>query len=182
MRLLAGLLLALACWGQEPDVRGVRWGMTEAEVIASEGRDPDERRDGWIYYSLTAVNMPAVMGYHFDGDGRLRHAVYRFVPRQLSNGLWFDDYRRLVKLMTEKYGEPTAEDTVWLRELYRYDPDSWAFAVSIGDLRLHHWWESERTYMALVLRGDSYAMDLRLEYGDRAAADDKPSPEVLKDL
>lgn len=182
MRILAGLLVAVACAAQEPDIRGVRWGMTERQVQAAEGRSPDAKpaTSEWRY-EVEVAGWPAVLEYVFT-LGELHKAAYYFTHRQVVSQRFFEDYEALEKLLEEKYGEPGRLDVQWHDERFKESPDHWPQAVALGDLTWTTSWPTERTLVQLHLAGDGASITLSITYWDRAVSLEDVKKEVLKDL
>ncbi len=65
------------CWGENPDFRYTRWGMTPKEVIAFEDKlDPVERTENRITYKTKILNKNVELNYLF-AQNKLIGASYK---------------------------------------------------------------------------------------------------------
>lgn len=185
MRLAAVAVMAAGLGaGAASDFRSVRWGMTILDVITAEGREPVQREDDGRYIveyeGLQVAGMPASLGYGFDDEHRLKHAVYVLTAAPRSGQEWFDGMDRLELLLTQKYGPAADKDVRWRRLQYARNPADYPFAVSIGDLEIVTHWLTPRTTIVLRLDGSNYETGLSVYYS-RTGNDFDPM-EALGDL
>jgi hypothetical protein len=79
------LLASFAAHAQKPDhdnydVRHVRWGMTQEEVIAAEGSSPEKRIPTAMTYKDTIAGVPARIFFLFT-DGKLDQVSFDALPK-----------------------------------------------------------------------------------------------------
>ena len=89
--------------------RNTRWGMTQKEVIASEGIRPRLLDDNIMIYATTFQNRSAEITYYFD-KGLLGMAEYSISAPGMRIQDYLDIYNGLRLQMIEKYGKPSLDD------------------------------------------------------------------------
>lgn len=187
MRCLAvGLMLAAGLWAQPaeeepPHFREVRFGMSMAEVIAAEGKQPDARDDEVLQYRMQLGNFPVVLEYLFV-DGRLRVGLYRFVPREGAAEEWFRDFGTVKAWVTERYWAPDEETVDWMNETWREHRDGWPLALASGHVRFRAVWVGERVRVVLGMSGGDKHVVLELLYVDPNNNPPGTSKKVLDQL
>lgn len=111
-------------------------------------------------------------GYDFR-EGSLIAGQYLVLQRPV-NGLneFIDYYRALKTSLTEHYGQPSEDRTVWTNDLYQPLPDYWGIAVQMGHLRYAASWHTADGIVTVELTGNHHSR-LMIEY--RSAASLEPS-------
>ena len=74
------------------------------------------------------------------------------------------DYKNLKEILAEKYGSPLFDREVWKNELYRDDYQDWGLAISVGHLVYATQWETDKTYISILLQGDNFKINLGIYY------------------
>jgi hypothetical protein len=187
-RLLIALLLASLNWAQntQPDFRKVAWGMTQAQVMATEPDRPDEvtQTNGEVivkYGSVAAAELSDRVIYIFINDKLVR-------AKSISNANHSDpndfiaDFRAAEPALMEKYGKPDTERAVWDNDLYQQErlpyldqdralasdilpSDQHAgLSVSLGYLRLYTQRHNARTKIVHALTGENSRITHQIEY------------------
>lgn len=158
------VLVALPSHATETHFRNARWGMTEAEVIETEGREPSEKAAGVLVYTGTVAGLDALIFYQFT-DGFLSEGVYAIVEQYTNPNNHARDYDTLKDLLTEIYGEPESENDVWKNPYYRNRPtDERGRAASRGELIMYASWSTDSTAIQLLLGGENYRAGLYISY------------------
>jgi len=151
-QVLTFLQTVQAHWGQQP----------EALRLSIAGRvERDE--DGKLIYLRNLSDHGVLEGYEFHHEA-LVCGQYILLQRPL-NGLneFIGYYRVLKEQLTDAYGSPTNDQTVWDNDLYQPVPDYWGVAVLIGHLHYHATWETADGTITLELTGNQHSR-LFLEY------------------
>lgn len=138
---------------ESPDFRNANWGATAAEVKKSETMEPWSADDVYVMYEDTIANMVATVGYKFDDNGKLYQTFYHFNEEYGNKNAYINDYNRLVRMLTEKYGEPEYNEPTWKGTLFKDDPSNYGLAISRGDLSYLAHWETPTTRVDLSLSG-----------------------------
>jgi hypothetical protein len=182
--LLLALVLAVAASpSSDTDFRAAKWGMTKAEVKASEKATFTEEENALGFVGSVA-GLDAVVIYNFSA-GRLVMGTYSFTTEHVNANLFIDDYHKIKGLLAEKYGEPTLDRVNWSDDLYKDDPEGWGTAVSIGHLVLAEQYDTDKTIVRHMLRGDNFKIKHFVQYQARSADEDlskRAKEDALKDL
>ena len=111
-------------------------------------------------------------GYDFR-EGSLIAGQYVLLQRPV-NGLneFIDYYHALKTALTEQYGQPGEDQTLWSNDLYQPLPDYWGIAVQMGHLRYAASWNTSDGIVTVELTGNHHSR-LKIEY--RSAASLEPS-------
>ena len=106
-------------------------------------------------------------GYVFQ-EGSLVAGQYLVLQRPV-NGLneFIDYYEALKTSLTNTYGRPTEDQSVWNNDLYQPLPDYWGIAVQMGHLRYAARWDTPDGMITIELTGNHHSR-LMIEY--RSAA------------
>lgn len=107
-------------------------------------------------------------GYNFR-EGFLVAGQYLLLQRPV-NGLneFIDYYRALKTALTEQYGQPAEDQTVWTNDLYQPLPDYWGIAVQMGHLRYAASWNTSDGIVTVELTGNHHSR-LKIEYRSAAS-------------
>jgi hypothetical protein len=192
MYLVATLvLLTLAYPISAQDFRNAAWGMTQAQVMATEPERPVEIREenGETVVKYDPVKYDPVKTAEFAGrliyifaDGKLVRAKYVSNAEHTELNDFIVDYRAVEPVLMEKYGKPVAERAVWDNDLYQQErlpyldqdralpsdilpSDQHAgLSVSLGYLRLYTQRSSAHTKIIHALTGENYRIVHQIEY------------------
>jgi len=173
------LILLGVCFAQQKklqyDFRKTRWGMSMKDIIQAEGKPDtimtlDAHRKLMIYDNRTIASKKTLIGYIL-AYNQLVRANYLFKISHSNTNLYMQDYQEIKKLLQAKYGKPKEDEVIWLNDLYKDDPEHWGFAISMGHLRYFASWDLPRTEITLILYGDNFKINLRLEYVSKTLRD-----------
>lgn len=192
-KLLTALLIlhvvaagSLAQDGAQPDFRGTNWGMTQAQVIATESAQPTavQLADGETVVRYDPVKHGDLTGrlLYFFVDGKLVRAKYISNAQHAEKNDFIADFRAVEPVLMEKYGKPSAERAVWdndqfqLERLPYLDQDralassvlasdpNVGLSVSLGYLRLYTQRVTPRTKIVHALTGGDSKIVHQIEY------------------
>jgi hypothetical protein len=175
-----------AATGTQPDFRKAVWGMTQAQVKATESIEPAETRqtgDEAVlkYDSPTSAKERARVIYIFAKDNLVR-AKYIFDSDHDELNDFIVDYRAAEPRLREKYGKPASERAVWDNDEFQQErlpyldqdrslasdilpSDQYAgLSVSLGYLRLYTQWSTGRTRVVHALTGENSRITHQIEY------------------
>jgi hypothetical protein len=141
-----------AHWGQQPEALR----LSVAGTVERDG-------EGKLIYLRNLADHGVLEGYEFHHESLVR-GQYILLQRPL-NGLneFIGYYRTLKEQLTNTYGRPTKDQTVWDNDLYKPVPDYWGVAVLIGHLHYHATWETAEGTITLELTGNQHSR-LFIEY------------------
>jgi hypothetical protein len=105
---------------RKPNFREASWGMSKEEVIKIEGEEPIDKVDDpagldVIGYEGKAGNLECFFIYAFAED-KLVQGKYMFKPEHSNKNLFIVDFENVKSSLTEKYGKPINDLTVWNNE------------------------------------------------------------------
>jgi hypothetical protein len=171
---------------QHPDFRKTTWGMTQAQVMATEPERPAEVRqsNGEVIVKYDPVNAAELVGrliYIFAGD-KLVRAKYVSSAEHSELNDFIVDFHAAEPLLAKKYGTPVADKAVWEDDAFQQEPlpyldqdralasdilasDQHAgLSVSLGYLRLFSERRSARTKVVHALTGGDHRITHQIEY------------------
>lgn len=148
-----------------PAFRKAKWGMTQQEVIKSEGTQPEFRKDHMLMFKDTLLNFPVYAVYLFD-NGKFYAGKYGFTQKHTNKSDFIDDFEKVKAVLIKKYGMPKDDYKFWKNKLYKDDPAQWGLAVSLGHVEVSASWETVKAKMLLQLTGDNYQILFILQYHD----------------
>jgi hypothetical protein len=140
-----------------PLVLRTLWGMTEEEVIATEGEGYTRDESGGLLYSREVAGKEAVLGYLLE-SGRLAKVAYFFVAEHQDMSRHIKDYNELLMLLRDAYGVPVADEAVWSNDLFRNDRQQWGLAIMAGHLQLNASWQTDDTKVLMALHAEGGAL------------------------
>lgn len=146
--------------------RKTRWGMTQAQVKASEKGKPTVDNETELDYLDTVDNLEANVGYIFVDD-KLVNAGYLILEKHTNDNMYITDYNGIKEILTRKYGSPIKDQVGWKNNLYRDDPEQYGFAVSVGHLVMNSEWDTPDTHIQLTLHGDNFKVSLIVIYSSK---------------
>lgn len=152
------------------DFRVAKWGESRESIMKKERETnllPDSP-DVYLFKS-TIAGMQCVVGYFFTND-QFTMAKYIFEEEHSNSNLFIDDYTRLVRLMSQKYGKPQEggeNNMIWFNDLWRDNYEDWGLAISAGHLAYDASWETEKTEILVQLSGENYQIHLVVQYLSR---------------
>jgi hypothetical protein len=146
--------------------RSARWGMSLAEVIASEGRDPDEATDEYVVYSGMVAELSTMSAYHFK-EGVLVWVKLLFAAEHSSENRYLADYGTIDSLLTKKYGRPTDQQKLWNNTLWEDESDQWGLAIASGHLLLATKYLTSESEVLHIMGGDNYEVNHAVDYYSR---------------
>jgi hypothetical protein len=187
MRLLAAISLGSLLFSQEqPDFRRANWGMTQAQVIATEPGQPAEvsKSNGETILKYTTVKSAELRGrlIYIFVDDKLVRAKYVSDAEHSEQNDFIADFRAVEPMLMEKYGKPAAERAVWENDSYQQErlpyldqdralasdilpSDQHAgLSVSLGYLKLYSQRVSGRTKVFHALTGADSRITHQIEF------------------
>lgn len=157
------------------DVRHVRWGITEQQVIDQEGKTKIMTEDMLVYDALIG-DVNSITIYHFD-DGKLSTALTVPSGRATDYEAVYT-FKNWHDLLSAKYGEATI-NYEWKTDRIKSAPRDTQFSwsqlanfVLLGEVSIRADWETDRTLIRETVglgnvNGVS-DIDLRISYLDKS--------------
>ncbi|MDF2512478.1 MAG: hypothetical protein K0S04_2344 [Herbinix sp.] len=148
----------------EPDFRKVKWGMTKEEVIDIEGTSIIEQSEDYILYNVEVMGLDMYLAYYFNEKDQVCAATYMSKEKHTNQNDYILEYNQLIDALTEKYGEPYEDETIWKSDRYKGDSSYWGFAISAGDLVDYASWDANNTNIKIIIDGDNFTIHIRIFY------------------
>jgi hypothetical protein len=143
--------------------RKTKWGMSVAQVKASEPFTVAEEDTNKLIYQTKVINKDVALIYRFI-DSQLVNSGYVLAEEHSNKNDFIEDYKDFKKILIKKYGEPKEDDKIWRDDLFKDDPSNWGNAISIGSLVYRSQWEIQDTLIALSLSGENYQIKVGVVY------------------
>ena len=126
MRLLAAISLGSVLFAQQqPDFRKVTWGMTQAQVMATEPDKPADVRqsDGEVIVKYDPVQGAEPSGrlIYIFADDKLVRAKYVSNAEHTELNDFIADFSAVEQLLLARFGKPATERAVWDNDLYQQE-------------------------------------------------------------
>lgn len=143
---------------------GITAKSTKAEIIKSEGRDPDvEEANGIAYKNISVAGLSADLIYGIS-DNVLNAAMYSITEKHSNKNLFISDFNAVAEGLITKYGEPESRQPIWRNNLWKDSPDDYGLAISSGHLSYIYTWEVGGCTIDLMLTGDNYEISHTIMY------------------
>jgi len=157
------LLFSGICSADDFTFRKTKWGMTPAEVKASEPLKISEENKEFIAYKTSVIGKDVFVGYFFI-DNQLTRARYILSQSHSNESDFITDYEDFKKILIKKYGNPTKDESFWKKDLYKDNYSDWGTAISLGHLIYFSTWSTNDMEISNTLMGDNYDISCIIEY------------------
>lgn len=170
----------------QPDFRQASWGMTQAQVLATEANRPAEVRksDGEVIVRYDSIQFSGLAGraiYIFAKDKLVRAKYLLDVTHEEEND-FIADFQTVEPLLVRQYGKPFSSRAFWGSDAFQQEPKSYldqdraapseilpsdrfvGLAVSLGQLKLYTQWALARTKVLHGLTGQDHRITHQIEY------------------
>ena len=139
----------------ELDFRDVAWGMTQDQVIAAVGAQPDIIYAMAIEYSGSALaGLDCDIRYFFTEDDQLGMIHYIIDTINISDkNDNVENYETLKSKLALRFGDPYIDETYWDNDMYQSDAEKYGMAVSLGHLSYTSEWDTPNDYLRFMLHG-----------------------------
>lgn len=161
-----GLLILLSsemCFANDFTFRKTKWGMTPAEVKASEPLKLAKEFESLLVYKTNVIGKDVFVVYFFT-DNQLTRARYALAESHSNKNDFITDYDDFKKILIKKYGNPEKDESFWKNDLYKDDYSHWGTAISMGHLVYFSTWNTKDTKISNMLMGENFDIDCIVEY------------------
>ena len=148
---------------KEMTFRKTTWGMSFAEVRASESLKIFKQEKDLLIYKVIVGGKDMMLGYNFIDD-QLVMGKYLLTEVHTNKNDYISDYKDFKKILTKKYGRPKTDEIFWRNELFKNSHSDWGRAVSVGHLIYLSTWETPSTKIGLALTGDNFKIECFIDY------------------
>jgi len=143
--------------------RNTNWGDSKEKIKQIETAEYSKSGEELEMYYDKIASMNAYILYRFV-DNKLVRASYRFSDKHTNKNIYLDDYQKIKKLLTKKYGESKEDKSIWTNDLYRDDFSQYGMAISVGHYYKYANWENKDTSIQLGIKGDNFEIKLYILY------------------
>ena len=164
--LLSLTLILISLTSKAQDFRKTNWGMSQAQVKATETTPIIKETPEILAYKTTLADFDTYVIYIFAGN-KLTRTKYNLIEPHSNKNDYISDYNTLKGLLEKKYGNSVEDEKIWKNDLYKDDYSDWGFAVSLGHLVYYAKWESEKADIILMLSGENYDIETVVEYSSK---------------
>ena len=173
IRIAAALMIFSICGcsqkHKEPDFRKTNWGITSEQVKILEDAKLVMDNGKMLSYDGTVGGYPCQIAYLFVED-QLTISHYFFKIEHAADSLYIQDYEKLKKAVSEKYGAPRLDDATWKDEMSRRSNAKIGQAIRAGNVKLAAQWETPATEVWLFLGGENSQIKLSMKYMSKLLA------------
>jgi hypothetical protein len=170
----------------QADFREAVWGMTQAQVIATERNRPARTSEsgGEIMVQYGASKLGAMNGrpIYIFANGKLVRAKFLVEEEHSDKNEFIRDFHEVESLLRERYGKPKDERAIWEDDSTQDETKNYldqdratassilpsdrlvGLAVALGHLRLYTIREGGRTKVLHVLAGADHQITHQIEY------------------
>ena len=135
--------------------RGVEWGASKEEVLATEKHQlHHELEDEIAYWNFEFAGIEAGLVYTFE-EGKLVRAHYLSRHRTSHPSEDLADYRTFQRQLDEHFGEHVAEAWTWADGDEHGESEQTVEALASGAARLESYWKLEGSRVRLLIAGEN---------------------------
>jgi len=147
------------------DFRNSTWGETIQQVKKKEKSklvidDTKNNEMRALIYEDRIYGFDSYLWYMFNHENKLCFGAYWFRVKHTTEDLYFDDYEKIKKNISIKYGVGKTESEL-SNELLK---DNLGMALSLGLYKINTVWETDNTKIVLMLNSDNFEIKLTLGY------------------
>jgi len=160
------LVFSGICSADDFTFRKTKWGMTPAEVKASEPLEIAKEDEGLLGYKTSVIGKDVFVAYFFI-DNQLTRARYVLAESHSNKSDFISDYKDFKKILIKKYGNPVKDESFWKNDLYKDVYSDWGTAISLGHLVYFSTWSTSDTEISNILMGENYDISCIVEYSSK---------------
>jgi hypothetical protein len=162
------------------DFRGFTWGNSINKVQSDEKAQylAKVSNDELAYTDMLGGSDCEVI-YMFNDNDKLASGMYVFTKKYTNPQLYIQDYNKFKKLLAEKYGKPAVESETWSDNKPVSEKQNYGQAVADGKLSMSTIWNTDRTYIKIILVTNNQHPGLQIHYTTRSL-DELENREELK--
>jgi len=165
------------------DFRSSDWGDSISKTKTLESAELVGQDADALYYKTSIASIEMLTFFSYLNDA-LYSGAYLSQEKYMNKNRFIDDYNKISKLLTKKYGKPSVEDIIWLDEdsYYKDERNNWGLAISMGELLMRAIWKTDTTTIINGLRGDNFELNHVIFYEELASKERVQKLEEEKDL
>ena len=144
------------------DFRKTNWGMSKEQVRASEKGERTFEDEGEIDYKVKIGGDKYTCSYLFLKDKLYKAEYYLFSEKHTDQNLYI--YTKLRKILIKKYGKPTTDEGVWIKDNSLYKDDETGLTIRLENMVIYSSWKTPTTNIYLKSAGSNYEIQLAVVY------------------
>jgi hypothetical protein len=164
------LCMAAISHAPAQDFRGFSWGTPISSVQAAE-KSPfitKVNNDELTYRDILGGSDCEVI-YIFNDNDKLASGLYVFTKKYSNPQLYLQEYNKFKDLLSEKYGKPAIESETWNNSNNSAsEKQNYGQAVADGKLTLSTIWNTDRSYIKIILPTNDKHPVLQIHYTTRS--------------
>jgi len=169
-----------------PDFRQAAWGMTRAQVLATETATPSDVRESngevIVRYDSLEMGHKACRVVYIFAKGKLVRAKYVFDVEHADPNDFIRDFRTIEPLLRAQHGKPASDRAFWGDDKYQDEPKSYlqqdraaatdilpsdplmGLSIAAGHLKLYTRWQDARSKISHGLTGENSRITHQIEF------------------
>jgi len=167
------------------DFRTSNWGDSIEQVKKMEDASiiGFDEKNSTLGYKTTISTVDMNIMYIFT-DNKLHQGAYQNTSSHMNGKKYIDDYKRINKLLTKKYGKPHSQEERWTGDplSLKKDPSEWHLAISMGNLSMFTRWKTDNSITTNMVAGDNLKIQHFVNYMDKSFERESDKLEEEKDL
>jgi hypothetical protein len=149
------------------DFRVARWGDSMSSIVMTEGEVNLTEDNNLYIFKDVVIGLNCYVVYKFVDD-ELVSAKYLFNADNVNNDTYIDDFRKVVDILTTKYGTADGDGRHWKDNQEKDCPISCGYSVLRGDLFYETNWNLGRTRILTKLYGTDLEIFHIVQYTSEA--------------
>ncbi|UAM96827.1 hypothetical protein K8354_10850 [Polaribacter litorisediminis] len=145
------------------DFRIANWGDSKESIMLKEGKADKAGIDKAYMFEDYVASLDCKVLYIFSNN-KLSMSKYIFNIIHTNKNDYIEDFKKLVSIVSEKYGKPSYNVTEWKNSLFKDDIEQYGFAVSLGHLLYNAGWSNDKTGITVALYGENYKTTLLVQF------------------
>ncbi len=165
------------------DFRDFSWGSSLAEVQSKEKTEFSFKdKDDLLEYKDVVGGYDCKVLYGFNENDKLINGNYLFLKKYSNPQLYIQDYTIFKNLLIQKYAKPTLELENWNKNTPTGDKTNYGQAIADGNLTLSSYWETDRSYVKIILTAIDNHPSLQIHYTTKTLDELENKEQIKKAL
>jgi len=152
------------------DFRKLNWGATTQQIIEAEGKKPDFKEKGVVFFRVSLNGIDGGAIYKLENN-KLKQGIYMLKADGTDGLRMLDQYETLDKLLEKKYGKASRQDR-WVRTKYKSSPEKHGTELRLGYLIKNTTFKTERNIIFHTMGKGGGKIKHELIYESRKGIED----------
>jgi hypothetical protein len=138
--------------------------------------------DALIYIkSGSVIGINALIYLEFS-ESVFYKGIYLFTQEYIQKNNYNEDFLKIERLLSTKYGEPSYDRDSWSNDLYEDDYQNIGLALSAGHLVKRRIWNTDAAKITLYMGGENFEVETALIYELPEMIDSEKAKKEKKEL